>query len=206
MSDKANESEIETQSQPAAEGTPRTDEFVLRLAKWCDANPDAELGEFVDDDGTKGANASWLKRARTLERELAEAKELAHMQLAACDVATMQNTRSSAKERIDINNPYWTAAYHGVCNAVDREMNHRERAEAAESRLSAKCVCEFTGSGNERKINKTCAHHQAIKEAAVLAEREACARLCDEYENTEKARGGTLAEIIRARTGVPNDR
>lgn len=53
------------------------------------------------------------------------------MQLAAIMTASMQNTESTVKDRIDRSNPYWTVAYQDVCTAVDREM--KLRAELAES-------------------------------------------------------------------------
>lgn len=51
--------------------------------------------------------------------------------LAAISVASMQNTRESAKERIGRDSPFWTQTYADVCAAVDREMLERERADAA---------------------------------------------------------------------------
>lgn len=56
--------------------------------------------------------------------------ETLRLQLAACGVAAMCNTRESAKEqRITKDNPYWSASYQDVCNAVDREMALREKLD-----------------------------------------------------------------------------
>lgn len=49
------------------------------------------------------------------------------MRLAACGVAAMQNTPSSIAGRITQDNPYWSASYHDVCAAVNREILLAER-------------------------------------------------------------------------------
>jgi len=54
------------------------------------------------------------------------------MQLAAISTASIQNTRETAKERITRESPYWSQAYEDTCRAIDREMDQRERVEAAE--------------------------------------------------------------------------
>lgn len=67
-----------------------------------------------------------------LTQDLAEAKaevEKTRMQLCACGVAALQNTKEASDERITKDNQYWSAAYGDVCDAVDREM--KERAESA---------------------------------------------------------------------------
>lgn len=64
------------------------------------------------------------------------------MELAAISTASIQNTRLTIKDRITKENPYWTVAYGDVCNAVDREMNHRqnlEKMEAILKRIMALC-------------------------------------------------------------------
>lgn len=70
--------------------------------------------------------------------------ETLRMQLAACDVAALQNTRESLETRIPKDNPYYSAAYRSVCDAVDREIAHREgctkqaeRIEKLRTKLSA---------------------------------------------------------------------
>jgi hypothetical protein len=68
------------------------------------------------------------KRANALEAEC----DLLRMQAAACMTATLQNTRESAKQRIGRDNQYWTQAYQDVCDAVDREIEWRERAQSSE--------------------------------------------------------------------------
>lgn len=66
-------------------------------------------------------------------RRLREQVETRDMQLAACMTATIQNTPTTTKDRIDRDNPYWCQAYADVCVAIDREMRERTRAETAES-------------------------------------------------------------------------
>ena len=87
--------------------------------------------------------------ARQLERELADAKaalaatvELHTLQMAAVMTATVQNTETSIKDRIDRGHPYWSQAYADVCAAVDREMAHRS-ALAAERALADRLAVEL---------------------------------------------------------------
>lgn len=61
--------------------------------------------------------------------------EVLRMQLAACMAAALGNTPATVAERLPREHPYWSAAYHDVCNAVDREMTHRQRLEAAEAEI-----------------------------------------------------------------------
>lgn len=71
-----------------------------------------------------------ISQLRIAKERIADLEELHRMQLAAVTAAVMQNTRSTAADRIGKENPYWTPAYQDVCDAVDREMNHREKLEA----------------------------------------------------------------------------
>lgn len=59
---------------------------------------------------------------------LAECEKL-RMQLAACGVATKENTRKSREQRINKSSPFWTASYGDICEAVDREIALREECE-----------------------------------------------------------------------------
>lgn len=72
------------------------------------------------------------------EKAISEGRELREkhgIQLASISVAAMSNTRATAKfNRLERVNPYWTAAYQDVLDAVEREMKERERAESAEHR------------------------------------------------------------------------
>lgn len=62
------------------------------------------------------------------EKEL----ERERMRLAGCGVAAMCNTpETAARQRIDQDNPYWSASYGDVCRAVDREMALRAERDAA---------------------------------------------------------------------------
>ncbi len=59
------------------------------------------------------------------------------MQLAACGVAAMSNTRETAKENIlPDHSPYFTASYDEVCCAVNREMNLREELSSLKEQLT----------------------------------------------------------------------
>ena len=71
-------------------------------------------------------------------KRVAELTERHRMQLAAIGVMATCNTRETANfHRIGRDNPYWTPALERVCIAVDREMEERERADAAEMRYIA---------------------------------------------------------------------
>lgn len=72
--------------------------------------------------------------------------ELEHerLRLAACATAALQNTREGQTRRLERSSPCWSASYHEVCCAVDREIEHREMSERrfallvqAESQLRA---------------------------------------------------------------------
>lgn len=64
---------------------------------------------------------TWAVRVRELE----DALELERMRLAACGVAAMANTEKTLAERLQKDNPYYSASYGDVCAAVDREMSYR---------------------------------------------------------------------------------
>jgi hypothetical protein len=72
-------------------------------------------------------------------------RETHALQLAAISTASVQNTETTVKDRIDRDNPYWTQAYGDVCAAVDREMKHRiDHYEACD--LAAKMHAAAVGS------------------------------------------------------------
>lgn len=73
--------------------------------------------------------ANLRARCERLERRLAEVEELHLMQLAGISTATFQNTKTSIKDRIGPDNPYYTVAYGDVCRAIDREMEWRAKAD-----------------------------------------------------------------------------
>lgn len=59
--------------------------------------------------------------------KLTKELECERARLAACGVAALANTRSSAAvRRVSPHDPSSSAAYHGVCAAVDREMDLRD--------------------------------------------------------------------------------
>jgi hypothetical protein len=89
-------------------------------------------------DGTCELLDAAAAHIESLERQLKEVQELHRMQLAAIGVSAMCNTReTAAQQRIGRDNPYWTLALEDVYRAVDREMDERDRADAAELRYVA---------------------------------------------------------------------
>jgi len=75
------------------------------------------------------------------DEAIAQAKqeeEKLRMMLVAVMTASMQNTETTIKDRIDQNHLYWSQAYADVCVAVDREMRERGRAEKAEAACAEK--------------------------------------------------------------------
>lgn len=78
------------------------------------------------------AAIAYFSLCRELEREtnelkrLREENEVLNMQLAAVMTASVQNTETSIKDRIDRPHLCWSQAYADVCTAVDREMRLRE--------------------------------------------------------------------------------
>lgn len=59
--------------------------------------------------------------------------ERERLRLAACGVVALANTRESAVEARKMHDDYRSASCDDVAGAVDREMDWRERAEAAEA-------------------------------------------------------------------------
>lgn len=105
-----------------------------------------ELAEWLKDLATlKPLNwsdilfskAAKIQQALSARSETRQIDEHTALQLAAISVASIQNTRDTAKQRIGKDSPYWTQTYEDVCTAVEREMRERERAEAAETTVSA---------------------------------------------------------------------
>ena len=64
-----------------------------------------------------------------------EQEELFDMQMVAVMTATLQNTESTIKDRIDRSSPYWTQAYADVCVAINREMKLIERVKQLKQAL-----------------------------------------------------------------------
>jgi hypothetical protein len=83
---------------------------------------------------------SILEILSAVQIQIKEERELHIMQLAAISTASIQNTRQSAKARIDQSSPYCTQAYLDVCRAVDREMQHRENLEAVNEEAAHKAM------------------------------------------------------------------
>jgi regulator of replication initiation timing len=96
---------------------------------------------------------------RTKERDQLKAEnEKLRMQLAGCGVAAMCNTKESAnKQRIGKENPYYSASYQDVCDAVDREMKLRERIANLREGLTV-----ITTNGLTRGMGWTASQHSRI--------------------------------------------
>lgn len=75
----------------------------------------------------ESAQATIAKQAEEIAA-LKEEVTSERMRLAACGVAALQNTDEAREFRIKSGNEYYSASYHDVCKAVDREMVFRERA------------------------------------------------------------------------------
>lgn len=70
-------------------------------------------------------------------KKLNEECEVWRIKLAACGVAALSNTHKSIKDRrIDSNNPYYSASYSDVCDAVDREIALREDNEKKDAEIA----------------------------------------------------------------------
>lgn len=81
------------------------------------------------------ANKDAIAKGRFMANRFREAEELYTMRLAGISTATTQNTRTTIKDRITRESPYWTQAYADVCIAIDREMNWREKYDELTARL-----------------------------------------------------------------------
>lgn len=75
---------------------------------------------------------NWLK-AKLFQSE----REQHLMQLAAISTAAWGNTDSVRADRIGKDSPWWSTAYRDVCNAIDREIQHRNRVEELENEAVA---------------------------------------------------------------------
>lgn len=63
---------------------------------------------------------------------LRQERETLDIKLAGCGVAALSNTDETRAQRIGRDNPYWSASYGDVCNAVDREMALRAALTTAQ--------------------------------------------------------------------------
>lgn len=77
--------------------------------------------------------ADLLRENEALRAEI----ERLRMQLVACDVVAMANTRETAGEAREMHPDYWSASAQSVALAVDREMSHREEVERQAQEIAA---------------------------------------------------------------------
>lgn len=117
--------------------------------------------------------------------------ETERMKLAGCGVAAMCNTESTAAQRIDRDNPYWSASYGDVCAAVDREMKLRTELEALKHEPTAivsllseqkEEICKLRAELDKATTVKMYRANEALK-----AERDALARKCEGMEKVVEA-------------------
>lgn len=95
----------------------------------CVIDAERDVIAYTNEEYVAARIADALNHAPSSEKQAQVIDEPTAQLLAAISVASIQNTRTSAKERIGRDSPFWTAAYDDVCKAVDREMAHRENAE-----------------------------------------------------------------------------
>jgi hypothetical protein len=87
-----------------------------------------------------------LERAESAERDKAHLQEeltTERLRLAAVTSAALGNTRANQAARLTWEHPYWSASYGDVCDAVDREIEHREALEKLQhenERLRGECA------------------------------------------------------------------
>ena len=130
---------------------------------------DAAMAEKDREIESQGRWIGQLKReAQEKDAALAEERELRIMQLAAISTASIQNTETTIKDRIDPENPYYSMAYGDTCRAVDREMEHRAEIERLKTldALNGRYLSErdnqiadLKTALVEKDATKTCLHH-----------------------------------------------
>lgn len=105
------------------------------------------------------------------------------LQMAAIMTATMQNTETTKRDRIDRTNPFWTQAYADVCVAIDREMKLRTELEQAKQEASGyrqRCI-----DGERELATATARAEKAERSKAAmrpfLAHKQHC---CSSYEES----------------------
>lgn len=93
--------------------------------------------------------------AAELEAKDREIEKL-RIQLAACGVAALSNTRKAIEEQgIDKDNPYYSASYSDVCDAVNREIEHREEIEGLKSGFD-KIILEVKAGATDVEVLAIC--------------------------------------------------
>jgi hypothetical protein len=117
------------------------------------------------------------KRCEEAERERDELRdelETMRLRLAACGVAALTNTEESRRaQMIDISNPYYSASYQDVLNAVEREM--KLRADNATLRKRLEPIEEWWDRNCSEYIRKKhqkwdASMYEAIEKAMELKE------------------------------------
>lgn len=124
---------------------------------------------FVEKDNGKWclySDVETLEKERDeLRREVSDLRsgiEEHRAKLAACLIASNQNTRIARQQRIGPSNPYYSVAYASVCAAVGREIELREERDELRERLARfeegkppRCVLHAVGEDLDDS-NETC--------------------------------------------------
>jgi hypothetical protein len=105
-------------------------EYERTLANKQLEEKDKEIEELVKHNNLLTLNGGLLNELKEKDLQLEEKDkeiEILRMQLAACGIAAMSNTHESRNNLITKENPYWSAYYGDVLDAVGREINYREQ-------------------------------------------------------------------------------
>jgi hypothetical protein len=94
------------------------------------------MNEFVWPSDFDRAESDELNRVCEFAEELYDEVERLRMQLAACGVVAMANTRETAAKQRDMHPDYMSASCQDVIRAVDREMALREERDQLKAKLS----------------------------------------------------------------------
>jgi hypothetical protein len=145
-----------------------------------------------DEDVSTPAPMEQLEKAEQRAEALREMLATERRRLAACMHAALANTDEAVEQRLTANSPYWSASYQDVCDAVDREMRERGRAEKAEQQRDEAIA-------RADQLRATFAMSQSEGERAAIARAERAERFAqtvqDEraqsFEALDRAVGGT---------------
>lgn len=107
-----------------------------RWLSWCEYDLPDKDEKFPPKIGRWEAQYRPLYSATTVAELRAEVERL-RVQLAGCGVIAMSNTRDSLAEQMQSTSAYgWSPSLVEVHDAVFREIQNRERANAAERRVA----------------------------------------------------------------------
>jgi hypothetical protein len=125
MGESANFKEIKRASELIAHNQDWEHDYKLLAERY----DNLEKNALVLHSCIETLNTNHDRVRKCLEDQCLEADallETERLRLAACGVAAMANTPTTARERITPDSPYYSASYSDVCRMVDREMCYRE--------------------------------------------------------------------------------